>query len=493
MSQGPPPVRDDKQKSSMQAKSRMRQTFSLFDLSSLSISSVAPAFSISATAGVMVADSGMYSVLGILLIALPFLISAYTFRMLNRHFPHAGASYHWSRRVLGPRAARFQGWILLLAYFTSIPPILVPAAQYTLALVDPSGLQNTWLQFAVATFWMAFALVPLLRGARPTALVTQIFFVIELIFLGAFAFFGIRAMPHIHVALGSLSFHLGGLLLTMVVASTIMDGWEIDSYASEESTNPHRDPGVGGIIGAIFALLIYLLFIPLVLLQTPRKLLVNSADPLVLWAHSMRAFMPPHASLWILIPVLASTAGSLWLTAYILIRGLFAMGRDGMIARWFGRLNRRGVPAVATWVIFAAAWAVMTLQLFVSSLGVFFNIVLSTAGFFLIFEFMLDNLTASIFLWRRHDTNDLHQRAQTRHAHRLMLVVSAFTTVYLLALLGCFLVVGAQTISPWVDVLLGLLIVAGILFARRKKAPTQSAVDIPFSGSAQSGEANVEA
>ncbi|KUO96164.1 APC family permease [Ferroacidibacillus organovorans] len=452
---------------------RLRQTFSLFDLSSLSISSVAPAFSISATTGVMVGYSGVYSILGILLLALPFLISSYTFRVLNRHFPHAGASYHWSRRVFGPRVARFQGWILILAYFSSIPPILVPAAQYTLALIDPSANPSSWLEFLVGSFWMTFAIVPLLQGARPTARITQIFFVIEIIFLSVFAVFGILAFPHIHVPVGGYGFHPGGILLTMIVASTIMDGWEIDSYASEESTQPDRDPGLGGIIGAIFALVIYLIFVPLILFETPRHLLANSTAPMVLWAQRLQPFMPPHASVWILVPILASTAGSLWLTAYILIRGVFAMGRDGMIAKSFGKLNQRGIPAFATWVIFITAWAVMTLQLFVSSLSVFFNILLSAAGFFLIFEFVLDNITSLVFLWRMHNRDDIHQSRVQRHTHGWMMVGSGFTAIYLVGLLISFIALSSRTISPWVDPILALLLALGLIYAISSRIKTE--------------------
>lgn len=459
--------RKDQMSAQPKTTSRLRQTFSLFDLSSLSISSVAPAFSISATTGVMVGYSGIYSLLAILLIALPFLISSFTFRVLNRHFPHAGASYHWSRRVFGPKVARFQGWILILAYFSSIPPILVPAAQYTLALVDPSATPNTWLEFLIGSFWMGVAMFPLLRGARPTARMTQFFFIIEILFLVVFATLGIWAFPHVHVPIGDSHFHPGGILLTMIIASTIMDGWEIDSYASEESTQPDRDPGLGGIIGAFFALLIYFIFVPLILFETPRHLLVNSAEPMVLWVKSIQTFMPMHASLWILIPILASTAGSLWLTAYILIRGVFAMGRDGMLSKSFGKLNHRGVPAFATWIIFISAWVVMTLQLFVSSLSVFFNIVLSTAGFFLIFEFALDNITSVVFLWRIHNHDTLHQNRLQRHTHRWMLIGSGFTAIYLIGLLLSFLALSSQTISPWVDPILALFLVLGLIYALR--------------------------
>ena len=142
----------------MQAKTvnALRKTLSLADLSSLSVSSVGPAFSISAAAGVMAGYSGSYSLLAILLIALPFLLSSVVFRLLNQHFPQAGASYHWSARVLGARASRFQGWIVLLAYFASLPPIVLPAAQYTIALAHPQWHGNAFAQLVCGTFWIAF-------------------------------------------------------------------------------------------------------------------------------------------------------------------------------------------------------------------------------------------------------------------------------------------------------------------------------------------------
>lgn len=444
----------------------LHAVFSLFDLTALSISSVAPAFSISATIGLMAGLSGLYSIWGIVLLAVPFLVSSYTFRLLNRHFPHAGASYHWSRRVLGPKIARFQGWIIVLAYFSSLPPILVPAARYTLALIAPNLSPSPLWDFAIGTFWLLFALMPLLSGAKPTARVTQIFFLVEIVCLLLIASLAIWAFPHIHVPPSHHPFHLRNLLPTMVIAATIMDGWEIDSYASEESTHPNRDPGLAGIIGALFALVIYIVFIPLILLETSNAVLARSTAPMLLWAERLPATLLPHAQVWMIIPILASTAGSLWLTAYILIRALFAMGRDGFISRAFSQVNRRNVPAFATWITFLAVWTVMALQLWVSSLDAFFNIVLSLAGFFIILEFTLDNITAVVFLWRAHPKDDLHRHRTRSHSHRIMLVGSGFTTLYLGLLLLGFMVESARMMSPMILPILGILLAIGILLAQ---------------------------
>ncbi|MCY0875870.1 MAG: APC family permease [Firmicutes bacterium] len=445
---------------------KLRRTYSLLDLSSLSISSVGPAFSISAAAGVMIGYSGLYSLLAVALIALPFLVSAFIFRMLNHHFPQSGASYHWSARVLGARASRFQGWVIMLAYFTSLPPIVLPAAQYTIALINPVWQRSTLVEFAISTFWLLFAMLPLLSGARPTARITQVFLAIEVVFLVGFATLGAILLPHAHFPKAPAHVPVAGILLTMVVATTILDGWEIDSYASEEAARPKQDPGLGGIIGAIGAVVIYAVLFPLLLAETPISQLANSPDPLVAWTHHLTPLLPPYLGRFILVPILASTAGSLWLTGYILIRAMYAMGRDRLLPRWFAQLNRQGAPGVATWVVFVALWVVTILQLFVSSLDTFFAVILSAAGFFLTLEFMLDSVTATVFLWRQH--------ARHPHAHRAMAISSAITGLYLGGVLIAFLLLSPRIISPWTDGAVTVLLVAGGVFTVYRGKHTQT-------------------
>jgi len=456
-----------------QAKdSKLHQSLSLFDLSSLSISSVGPAFSVSAAAGVMVGYSGIYSLLAIVLIAFPFLISAFVFRVLNQHFPQSGASYHWSLRVLGQKPARFQGWIIILAYFASLPPILLPASQYTIALIHPQWVSNPWIQLVVSTFWILVAMTVLLTGAKPTARVTQVFLVVELVFLVVFVAYGIWMLPHAHFPVWHGKFPWSGIMLTMVVASTILDGWEIDSYATEESSNPKVDPGVGGILGAIFALVVYAILFPLVIGETPYHLLVNSPNPMVLWAKNLIPSLGVWGPKLILIPIIASTAGSLWLTAYILIRGLYAMGRDKLIPSSFGSLNKYKSPAFATIVVFAAVWFILILQLFASSLASFFTVVLSAAGFFLTLEFTLDNITAMVFLFKLHHNS--HSDV-SGHSHFWMKIGTVFTTIYLTGLLIGFLYYSPKFISPWFDwVILGLCLLGVVFVLYPRRSATQA-------------------
>ncbi|NNN19168.1 MAG: APC family permease [Acidimicrobiaceae bacterium] len=445
-----------------QAPNMLKQNLKMADLVALSVSSVGPLFSIAATGGVMAANAGLWTIPSIGLIAIPFILASFIFRLLNRHFPHSGASYHWSARVLGIKASRFQAWILILAYFASIPPIIIPAANYTLNLLFPSYRPSTFAEIIAAMFWSGFALIPLLRGSRPTAKLTQVFLTIEIVSVVIIAVVAVIRWHAISVPMHFGKPPLGGMIITAVVAATILDGWEIDSYASEESVNPKGDPGVGGIVGALVALGFYALLYPLMFGETPLRLLAGAPNPMSVWAQRLL----PHASFLMLIPVLASTAGGLWLTSFILIRALHAMGREGLVFSAFAKINKRGVPGVATIVTLGAAFAVTLFQTIFSSLGVFFGLVLSTAGFFLVAEFFLDSVTATVFLFRMHTSRG----EGSPHGHRVLLAGSVLSALSFLMFMIGFLIFGPRAIGPSVDYVIGALILLGIgfvIFARR--------------------------
>lgn len=449
----------------------LHQFFHLGDLVPLSISSVGPLFSVAATGGVMAAEAGWWTLPAIAILALPFIISSFVFRLLNRHFPHAGASYHWSARVIGRSVSRYQAWILILAYFTSIPPIAIPAASYTLALLAPHYHPPAAVSLGVALFWIAFAAVPLLLGGRPTARITQGFFALEMCSLVAFGILGIVNWSKLSVPIHFGAPPIGGIMIVAVVAATILDGWEIDSYAAEESRRPRQHPGTGGIIGAFGALMFYAILYPLMLGETPMRLLANSTDPLYQWAGRLI----PHAHWLMLIPILGSTAGGLWLTTFILTRALYAMGRENLIPRSFARTNRFKVPHVATLVTLGATIAVCALELLVRRLGTFFDLILSAAGFFLLAEFFLDSITALVFLTRGHKS--LPEARINPHAHRWLLIGSIFSSIVMGSLLIAFFIYAPNpnAVGNGIDQTLGILLVLGLAFAwwtkHRTKAP----------------------
>ena len=438
----------------------LKQSLHVRDLVALSVSSVGPLFSIAATGGVMAANAGLWTLPAIGMIAVPFIIAAFVFRLLNRHFPHAGASYHWSGRILGGNASRFQAWVLILAYFTSIPPIIIPASTYSLDLLFPGYKASMLAELAMSLFWSLFALVPLLRGARPTAKLTQVFLAIELMSVTAIVAIALLRWHAISVPIHFGKPPIGGMIVTAVVAATILDGWEIDSYASEEANRPKSDPGIGGIIGALMALGFYALIYPLMFGETPLHLLAGSTNPMAVWGNRL----VPGAPWLILIPVLASTAGGLWLTSFILIRALYAMGREGLVPASLAKTNKHSVPSIATLVTIGAAFTVTMLQTLFSSLNSFFGLILSAAGFFLVLEFFLDSATATVFLRRFHKIDS--DEGSRPHHHRLLTGLSGLSSFMFFGFMVGFVFYGPKAIGSQIDYVIAIAIVLGIVFVR---------------------------
>ncbi|ABP95107.1 amino acid/polyamine/organocation transporter, APC superfamily [Metallosphaera sedula] len=389
-----------------------REVLHFLDLVPMSTSSVAPAFSIAAAYGSMVALVGPQAIMSVVISFPFFLMASLIFRKLNRVAPHCGASYHWGSKFMGKRYGGFQFWIITLAYFLSLPPIIIPAGEYTLDLLYRLGLIARSLEMSVfwdsivGMIWAILAAIPLVLGVKPTARTTEAFLLIELIVMVSFIVIGLISLPFHTVNKINLSWFFSakdltslplflGLAASMVIVATILDGWEIDSYASEESKRPTSWPGSAGVIGLISVFLIYMVVMPLMTIETPLSAISSSVDPLARWA----SYVIPNYAWAMDIAIICSTASSLWLTAFILSRVWYSASREGLLPYIFGRLNKYGSPWVAVVVMTSLEILVQGVELGLPSVDSLFGIVLTGAGAFLLLEFAMDSITVSKIAW----------------------------------------------------------------------------------------------
>src|ERR1700721_3030496 len=73
----------------------------------IAVSSTAPAYSMAATLGLIVAVVGVHSPGTLIVSFLPMLCIAYAFRELNKADPDCGITFTWAARAFGPRP----GWM----------------------------------------------------------------------------------------------------------------------------------------------------------------------------------------------------------------------------------------------------------------------------------------------------------------------------------------------------------------------------------------------
>ena len=68
----------------------------------IAVSSTAPAYSMAATLGLIVAVVGVHSPGTLIVSFLPMLCIAYAFRELNKADPDCGTTFTWTARAFGP-------------------------------------------------------------------------------------------------------------------------------------------------------------------------------------------------------------------------------------------------------------------------------------------------------------------------------------------------------------------------------------------------------
>src|ERR1700736_5837263 len=83
----------------------------------IGVASTAPAYSLAATLGFIVAVSGVgVHAPAVLLVAfVPMLLVASAYKYFNRADPDAGTTFAWTTRAIGPATGWMNGWAIFLA------------------------------------------------------------------------------------------------------------------------------------------------------------------------------------------------------------------------------------------------------------------------------------------------------------------------------------------------------------------------------------------
>jgi amino acid transporter len=381
----------------VEGRRRLPRVLGLFDVGVLASAAMGPAYSLASTMGPMVAAAGEQATLALALLGLIMLAVAMSFARLSDVLPDAGSSFSWSARAFGPAGGTYAAWLLLLSNYFATMTTALPAATYTLALVAPSHATDPVWDAVVGGLWIVASTVLLYYGLRPTALVTALFLIGELVVLAVAAVASFIVAPGAeHVAATNAvalpKVGLGGIVAAMVLGIWMTDGWEVSASASEESTGPAETSGRGGIIALIVTTAILLAAMAAFLhVGTVAGFTAHQSDAMAYVAARL------GGGAWgiaIDATVLVSTAATLWTTILYLSRSVYAMGRDGVLPRPIGVLDERGVPVNSLMVVFACVGGFTLLTGFWPSANDILNLVLNGTAVFLGALFCMSTLSA---------------------------------------------------------------------------------------------------
>src|SRR6476661_3114318 len=156
----------------------------------IGVASTAPAYSLAATLGFIVADEGVTTHAPAVLLAsfVPMLLVALGYKYLNRADPDAGTSFAWATRAFGPGTGWVTGWAIFLSDLLVMASLAYIASKYTIRLFGWHWAEvHTGSSLGVAILWFLLMTWICYRGIELSARMQQVLLSFEIVMLVLFA------------------------------------------------------------------------------------------------------------------------------------------------------------------------------------------------------------------------------------------------------------------------------------------------------------------
>ena len=248
----------------------------------IGLASTAPAYSLAASLGLVVASSGallagVKAPSIILLAFIPMYFIAAAYQEMNAAEPDCGTTFTWASRAFGPWVGWMGGWGIIAAGVIVMANLAQIAGSYTFHLLGELGVTSVvalgdslvW-STAAGLLWIAGMTWICHRGIEVSARVQYALLAIELAVL---AIFVVTAFWKVYTGTAetySLTPRLSwfwpvGLDLGRVIAPALLGaafiywGWDTAVACNEETDDPGRTPGRAAVISTVLLLVIYTL------------------------------------------------------------------------------------------------------------------------------------------------------------------------------------------------------------------------------------------
>jgi amino acid transporter len=376
----------------------------------IGVASTAPAYSMAATLGAIVAVAGIgLSAPAVLIVSfLPMLCIAFAYYYMNRADPDCGTTFAWVTRAMGPRFGWINGWAIIAADLIVMSSLAQIAGTYTFKLLGLTAAANSTAAVTVAgVAWIALMMVICMIGIELNARSQAVLLSAEITILVVFSIValvkGAATHPPGYVA-PSLQwinpFHIPSyksLIDGVLLGLFIYWGWDAGVAVNEESRNSRVGPGRSAVISTTLLVLIFVVVsFAAQSYNGPNALIGHSSDVL--------SFLGGHVfgGGWdklLILAVLTSTAASTQTTILPTARTALSMARWRALPSSFGEVHPRyRTPWVAT-VSMAAVSAVLFVAMELLSKNVLVDSI-TAIGFLIAFYYGFTGLACTIYYRR---------------------------------------------------------------------------------------------
>lgn len=339
----------------------------------ISVASVAPAYSLAATLGFIVAVGGVgvHAPAVLLVSFVPILFVSVAYRFFNLADPDAGTTFAWVTRGFGPQLGWINGWAIFLADIIVMASLAEIAANYTYLLVGWHAAATSNLALIIGSVvWIAVMTWICYRGIELSARVQTFLLSLEVFTL---ALFVVVALVKVYANHPAHSLHVsaswfnpfdlgwGPLVDGVLLGIFIYWGWDSGVAVNEESRDRTRGPGKAAVISTLILLVIYVAVSAAAqAYHGPGFLSGNSSD--VLNALGGSVFGSGLDKLLVLC-VLTSASASTQTTILPTARTTLSMARWRAIPAAFGRVHPRFMTPTFSTVLMGGLSIVWTIAL----------------------------------------------------------------------------------------------------------------------------------
>src|ERR1700709_2861596 len=158
----------------------------------IGVASTAPAYSLAATLGGIVALVGLQSPIIVILAFVPILFVSIGYQQLNKREPDCGTTFTWATKAFGPKTGWMGGWGIIAADVLVMASLAQVAGQYVFLLFNNTSIgqdpASGWV-LLVGLIWMALMTYICYRGIEVSAAIQRWLLTVEVVMLGVLAIF----------------------------------------------------------------------------------------------------------------------------------------------------------------------------------------------------------------------------------------------------------------------------------------------------------------
>jgi amino acid transporter len=385
----------------------------------IGVASTAPAYSLAATLGFVVAVKGVgVRAPAVLLVSfIPMLLVASAYKYFNRADPDAGTSFAWVTRAMGPTMGWMNGWAIFLADLIVMASLADIAAIYTFKLFGFTELGESKVAIIVgAIVWIVLMTWICYRGIELSAAIQRALLGIEVFILALFSVVAFVKIYGSHPPSGSIkpslswinpfAMNFGDLLDAILLGVFIYWGWDSGVAVNEESENPSEGPGKAAVVSTLLLLAIYVLVSGAAQAFHGTGFLTDKANQSDVLNALGKGVLGGTLDKLLIITVLTSASASTQTTILPTARTTLSMAHWKAVTSLLSRMHKRYLTPTVSTLGFGLLSIVITVPLLVLSESVLEDSI-TAIGFPICFYYGFTGVACAIY-YRHELAKSLH-------------------------------------------------------------------------------------